>query len=137
MPVRFAVVEPNETSNVCLGFCGVINQEDEMAILSANTNLKLQDERKAAENAKAIVGTLTPSTARSDRIIYVLRNAANLAKTATLARLESRHELDGVRMKAATALNAVCGLLERGRLTQDAIDHATNAIVAWLEALPS
>ena len=75
-----------------------------MAIVSANTNLKLQDERKAAENAKAIVGTLTPSTARSDRIISVLRNAANLAKTATLARLESRHELDGVRMKAATAL---------------------------------
>ena len=43
-----------------------------MAILSANTNPKLQEERKAAENAKAILGTLTPSTAGTDRAIFVL-----------------------------------------------------------------
>jgi hypothetical protein len=108
-----------------------------MAILSANTNLKLQEERKAAENAKAILGTLAPSSARMDRTIFALRYAANLAKTGTLARLESRHALDGVRIEAATALNEVCRLLDRGHVPQDAIEQATNAIVAWLEALPS
>lgn len=106
-----------------------------MAILSANTNPKLQEERKAAENAKAILSTLTPSSARTDRTIFVLRYAANLAKTGTLTRLESRHALDGARIEAASALNAVCRLLDRGHLRQD--DQATNAIVAWLEALPS
>jgi hypothetical protein len=67
-----------------------------MAILSANTNPKLQEERKAAENAKAILGMLTPSTARADRTIFVLRYAADRVKTSTLARLESRYALDGV-----------------------------------------
>jgi hypothetical protein len=54
-----------------------------MAILSANTSPKLQEERKAAENAKVILGTLAPSSARTDRTIFVLRYAANLAKTGT------------------------------------------------------
>ena len=49
-----------------------------MAILNANTSPKLREERKAAENAKAILGTLTPSSARTD--------AANLAKTGTLGK---------------------------------------------------
>jgi hypothetical protein len=103
---------------------------------SANTNPKLQEERKAAENAKAILGTLTPSSALTDRTIFVLRHAANLAKNGTLVRLESRHALDGARIEAATALNGVCRLLDRGYLPQDAIEQATNAVVAWLEALP-
>ena len=51
------------------------------------------------------LGTLTPSSARTDRTIFVLRYAANIAKTGTLARLESRQALDGVRIEAATALN--------------------------------
>ena len=106
-----------------------------MAILNANTSPKLREERKAAENAKAILGTLTPSSARTDRTIFVLRYAANIAKTGTLARLETRHALDGARIEAATALNEVCGLLDRRRLPQEAIDQATNAVVAWLEAL--
>jgi hypothetical protein len=54
-----------------------------MAILNANTSPKLQEERKAAENAKAALGTLTPSSARTERTIFVLRHAANLAKTGT------------------------------------------------------
>jgi hypothetical protein len=121
----------------CLGFCDVANQERPMTILSATTNPKLKEERKAAENAKTILGTLTPFSARTDRTIFVLRYAANRAKTGTLARLESRYALDGVRTEAANALNEVCRLLDRGALSQDAIDQATNAIVAWLEALPS
>jgi hypothetical protein len=106
-----------------------------MATVSANTNPKLQEERKAAENARAILGTLTPSSARTNRIIFVLRYAANLAKTGTLTRLESRRALDGARIEAATALNQVCRLLDRRQLCQDAIDRARNAVVAWLEAL--
>ena len=85
-----------------------------MAILNANTSPKLKEERKAAENAKAILDTGTPSSARTDRTIFVLRYAANLAKTGTLARLESRHTLDGARIEAATALDSVCRLLDRG-----------------------
>jgi hypothetical protein len=108
-----------------------------MAILSANTSPKLQEERKAAENAKAILGALTPSSVRTDRTIFVLRYAANLAKKGTLARLERRHTLDDVRIEAPTALNEVCRLFDRGNVPQNAIDEATNAIVAWLEALRS
>ena len=105
-----------------------------MAILSANTNPKLQEERKAAENAKAILGTLMLSSARTDRTIFVLRYAANLAKKGTLARLERRHTLDDVRIEAATDLNEVCRLLDRGHLPQDVIEHATE--VQYSRQLP-
>ena len=97
---------------------------------------KIADERKAAENAKAILGWLMPSNARTDRIIFVLRNAANMARTATLTRLESKRALDDMRTEAATSLNQVCSLLDRGGLTQDAIDQAATAVAAWLNALP-
>jgi hypothetical protein len=119
-----------------LGICDALSRRP-MASMSVNTSPKLQEERKAAENAKAILGTLTPSPAGTDRTIFALRYAANLAKRGTLARLESRYALDGVRVEAANALNAVCRLLDRGHVPQDGIDQATNAIVAWLEALPS
>ena len=45
------------------------------------TSPKLQEQRKAAEKAKAILGALTPSRGRTDHTIFVLRYAANLAKT--------------------------------------------------------
>ena len=77
---------------------------------------KIADERKAAENAKAILDRLMPSNARTNRIIFVLRNAANIARTATLTRLESKRTLDGMRTEAATSLNQACGLLDRGGL---------------------
>jgi len=108
-----------------------------MAILSANTNLKLQEERKAVENAKATLGALTPTSAYTDRTIFVLRHAANLATAGTLTRLESRHALDAARIEAAAALNEVCRLVDRAHVTQDAVDQAMNAITAWLGALPS
>jgi hypothetical protein len=97
---------------------------------------KIADERKAAENAKAILGWLMPSNARTDRIIFVLRNAANAARTATLTRLESKRALDSMRTEAATSLNQVCSQLDRGGLTQDAIEQADVAVAAWLNALP-
>jgi hypothetical protein len=120
-----------------VGLCDEAHQEDQWSIRAPNTNAKLQEERKAAENAKAMLGTLTPSTAGTDRNVFVLRYAANLAKAGTLPRLVSKHALDSARIEAATALNAVCRFLDRGHIPQDAIDQATNAIVAWLEALPS
>jgi hypothetical protein len=97
---------------------------------------KISDERKAGENAKAILAGLTPSSACTDRIIFVLRNAANIARTATLTRLEMRRLLDGRRTEVATALNQICSQLDRGGLTQHAIDQAALSVEAWLNALP-
>ncbi len=97
---------------------------------------KIAEERKAATNAKAILGWLTPSNARTDRLIFVLRNAANLAKAATFTRLESRRALDALREDAAKSLNRVCSLLDKGRLTEGAIDSAREAVAPWLNALP-
>jgi hypothetical protein len=97
---------------------------------------KIADERKAAENAKAVLDCLIPSNARTNRIVFVLRNAANIARTATLTRLESKRVLDGMRTDAATSLNQTCSLLDRGGLTQEAINEAAEAVTAWLNALP-
>jgi hypothetical protein len=68
--------------------------------------------------------------------MFVLRNAANMAKTATLTRLESKRALDAIRAEAARSLNTACALLDTGRLTQEAIDEASRAVVAWMNALP-
>jgi hypothetical protein len=97
---------------------------------------KISDERKAGENAKAILAGLKPSNARTDRIIFVLRNAANVARTATLTRLEIKKVLDSRRTVAAISLNQICSLLDRGGLTQHAIDQAGVSVEAWLNALP-
>jgi hypothetical protein len=110
---------------------GKCKREDER-----KASAKIADERKAAENAEAILGWLMPSNARTDRIIFVLRNAANIARTATLTRLESKRALDSMRTEAATSLNQLCSLLDRGGLTQDAISQAAVAVAAWLNALP-
>lgn len=99
-------------------------------------NAKIADERKAAQNAKAVLDCLIPSNARTNRIIFLLRNAANIARTATLTRLESKRALDAMRTEAATSLNQTCSLLDRGGLTQEAIYQAAGAVTAWLNALP-
>jgi hypothetical protein len=54
---------PRPQGASCLGFCDVAPSRRPMATPSANINPKLREERKAAENAKAILGTLTPSAA--------------------------------------------------------------------------
>ncbi len=68
--------------------------------------------------------------------MFVLRNAANTAKIATLIRLESKRAIDVARGEAARSLNATCALLDRGRLTQEAVDEANRAVIAWMNALP-
>ena len=88
---------------------GKCKSEDERKV-----NAKIADERKAAQNAKAVLDCLIPSNARTNRIIFLLRNAANIARTATLTRLESKRALDAMRTEAATSLNQTCGLLDRG-----------------------
>ena len=108
-----------------------------MGIASANSNSKIEDERKAAEKAKALLIGLTPAGARTDRIISVLRTAAKMAATASLTRLERKKALDELRSDAAKSLNTVCGLLDRGCLTREALDEASRAIASWLNALPS
>jgi len=110
---------------------GKCKSEDER-----KASAKISDERKAGENAKAILAWLKPSDARTDRIIFVLRNAANIARTATLTRLEVRRALDSRRTEAATVLNQICSLLDRGGLTQHAIDQAVVLVETWLNTLP-
>jgi hypothetical protein len=101
-------------------------------------NAKIEEERKAGKNAKVVLGRLTPKTARTDRIIFVLRYAANVTASAALIRgLESKRALDTIREEAARSLNAVCRMLDKRILTQDAIDQANRAVEAWLIALPA
>ena len=50
---------------------------------------------------------------------------------------QPRFALNMLREDAASSLNAACGLLDKGRLTQDAIDLAREAVAAWLNALPT
>jgi hypothetical protein len=99
-------------------------------------NVKAGEERKAAMSAKAQLRHLTPASARTDRIIFRLRHAANVAATATLNRLDSERALDPIRYEAAKSLNGVCRLLDRGHLSRDAIDQANRAVSEWLSALP-
>lgn len=98
-------------------------------------NTKLEEEREAATDAKAVLCGLTPASARTDRTIFVLRYAANVATTATYQRLESRQSLNESRSQAAKLLNAVCDMLDRRRLGQNSIDEGKAAVQAWLDAL--
>ena len=58
-----------------------------------SVNAKAGEEHKAAMSAKAQLRHLTPSSARTDRIIVRLRHAANVAAAATLNRLDSERHL--------------------------------------------
>ena len=99
-----------------------------MTFVSTEGKCKSEDER--------LLGWLKPFNPRTDRFIFVLRNAANIASTATLTRLEIKRALDSMRTEAAISLNEVCSLLDRGGLTQHAIDQAAVSVEAWLNALP-
>lgn len=96
---------------------------------------KPEEEREAAANAKAVLCALTPASVRTDRIVFALRNAANVATTAAHLRLESRQPLNELRSQVANLLNAVCHMLDRRRLDQNSIDEGKAAVQAWLDAL--
>ena len=103
--------------------------------MRARRTRKRDEERTSASDAKAVLCGLTPESAPSDRIVFVLRSAANVATRAAHLRLERRQALNELRSQAAKLLNAVCGLLERSRLDQTSIDQGKAAVQAWLNAL--
>ncbi len=93
------------------------------------------EERKAAEKALAVIRSLTPTTQRMDAIIFPLRYAASLATDARRQSFSGEATLNNIRGEAATALNGVCGAMDRKGLTRDLIDRARNAVAAWLSAI--
>jgi hypothetical protein len=66
---------------------------------------------------------MTPSGGRTDRIIFRLRHAANIAATATLNRLDSERAFDAARYEAAKSLNSVCRLLDRGGISPKTLSN--------------
>lgn len=98
-------------------------------------NTKREEERTAATNAMAVFGRLTPASGRTDRIIFVLRFAANVATSATFMRLERERSLNEIRSQAARSLNAVCRLLDLRRIEQNTVEECKAALQAWLDAL--
>jgi hypothetical protein len=82
-------------------------------------------ELKAAEDAEAILRSLTPSTPPTEAAKHMLRNAANAA-TRAIQHFSSQAVLDSARGEAATALNGVCSVL-----TERSIGRARNAVAAW------
>src|SRR6516165_2810694 len=79
-----------------------------------SVNAKAGEERKAAMSAKAQLRHLTPASARTDRIIFRLRHAANVAATATLNRLDSERAVDPTRYEAAKSLKLRMALKSAG-----------------------
>jgi hypothetical protein len=97
--------------------------------------MTIEDERKTAGNAKAVLSTLTPATPRTDALVHSLRTAASAATNASNKTLSSASALNNARGEAATALNGAAGLLHRGELTEEMIARARAAVAAWLLAL--
>jgi len=89
-------------------------------------------ERRTAEKAQEILSSLTPSTPRTDRIIFALRHAAGIATEGSVN--VSREAMVNY-TRAATALRAVCLQLDQRALTQEMLDRAKQAVGAWLNGL--
>jgi hypothetical protein len=96
--------------------------------------MNTDDERKASEEAEAIVSSLVPRTPRTAAILCIIRAAAVVAANA-ITRLPNQATLDDARDKTATMLNGVNGSLGTPMLTQELIEHAKSAIAAWRREL--
>jgi hypothetical protein len=95
----------------------------------------IDDERKAAEDAQAVLRSLVPSSPHTQVQIDALRKAAAIA-TKAVNTFESHKALNDKRGEAATALNGVSGSLVSGRpLTHEMITRARNGVDAWLRGL--
>jgi hypothetical protein len=92
------------------------------------------DERKAAEQAKTALSSLTPTTPRTDATVVALRMAADRA-TKAISGFPSEAALDAVRGEASAALYEASHSLHRGELTRDIIDRARRIADAWLDGL--
>jgi hypothetical protein len=95
------------------------------------------DERKAVEQARETLSTLTPTTARTDAIVQDLRYASGLMARAASKGSSSEMALNDLRGDASTALNAVTSALDRRTLTKEVIDKARQAIALVLDQLPA
>ena len=91
----------------------------------------IDDERKAAREAKAVVSLLVPSTLPTKAQREHLHKAARVATEATMPRYTSQAALDDTRREADKALRGLLG----DALTRDMIENARGAIEAWLKAL--
>ena len=95
----------------------------------------IEDERQAAEEAKAVVSSLAPSTSPTEAQRRTLRKAATIATRAAQNNFSSQRALNDARGEVATALFEVSGLSVNERLTHETITRAKEAIEVWLNGL--
>jgi hypothetical protein len=86
------------------------------------------DERKAIERVQAALSTLTPATARDDATAFDLRYAARLVAEAVAKKVASEAPLNGLRVEALNALDAIAVALDRRTLTQNTIETARRIV---------
>lgn len=100
------------------------------------SNINIEDERKIAGKAKAVLSSLVPSSPRSQTKLSVIGRAFLVATNKASDHLHSREEaLNIARRNAAAALNGIYELLGKGRVPQGMIDQARDDVDAWLKAL--
>jgi hypothetical protein len=91
----------------------------------------IEEERKAAEDARTVIGSLAPSIPCTEAQKATLRKAAHVATTAMQPNLSSQTALGATRHDAAMALNVLSG----APLTQSTIEGASSAVEAWVGGL--
>jgi len=92
-------------------------------------------ERKAIEEARSALSTLTPSrlsTLHDDAIAFAVRHAYRLMDNAVARRFSRDAKLNDLRHEASVALKAVAEAYDRRTLTQDLITKARDAVAAVL-----
>jgi hypothetical protein len=95
----------------------------------------IDDERKAAEDAKAVLSSLKPSTPRFKAQIDILRVAYLAATNAMVPQLLSQMPLVHTRDAAVNALREVSHKWTNGTLTREVIFGAKDAVEEWLKLL--
>src|SRR6516164_5390808 len=103
-------------------------------VVSADTSL--DQERRIAEKASAVLNSLGPTSPRNAEKLSVLSEAIFTATNKASLNLYSRDEaLSPVRREAAATLEVIYELLGRGRLPLGVINQAKVAVDSWLKAL--
>ncbi len=95
----------------------------------------IDDERGAAEDAKAVLSSLKPFTPRVKAQIDILHVAYLAATNAMTPQLLSQMALVHARDAVVNALKEVSHKWSNGRLTKEVIFGARDAVEAWLKAL--
>jgi hypothetical protein len=101
-----------------------------------SNDISLDEERRIAEKASAVLNSLGPLSPRNAEKLSVLNKAIYTATNKASLNLYSRDEaLSSPRRAAAAALDVIYELLGRGRLPRGVIEQANVAVDAWLKAL--